>query len=78
MTWIDNGAVQMLSTVHELGNNHKIERLRRRLRLTSTNGPRARKVFGECGTKVLPIPTIVDEYNHHMGWVDIADQRRSV
>lgn len=78
MTWIDNDAVQMLSTVQNVGDDYKKERMCRRPRLTSTNGPRVRKVFGNSATKTLPIPTIVDDYNHYMGGVDIADQLRSV
>jgi Transposase IS4 len=31
-------------------------------------------VFGDKASKLLEIPRIVDDYNHHMGSVDIADQ----
>jgi hypothetical protein len=28
-------------------------------------------------TRLLPIPVTIDDYNHHMGGVDIADQLRA-
>lgn len=36
-----------------------------------------RKVFGEEKRKDLAIPTFIDDYNHFMGGVDIADQLRT-
>ena len=36
-----------------------------------------RKVFGDEARKELPIPVFIDDYNHYMGGVDIADQLRS-
>ena len=44
-TWIDNGAVKMITTVHEVGPDHVVERRRKRPRLTSTNGGRVRTVL---------------------------------
>jgi hypothetical protein len=35
------------------------------------------KVFGDQARKELPIPVFIDDYNHYMGGVDIADQLRS-
>lgn len=78
LTWVDNGPVQMLTTAHLVGPGHTVERLRRRPRLTSTNGSRVRAVFGSATTKRLHIPKVVDDYNFNMGGVDIADQLRSV
>ena len=49
-------------------------RSRRRPRLTSTNGAKICSVFGNSPTKQLPIPNIIDDYNHFMGGCDIADQ----
>jgi len=37
----------------------------------------ARKPFGSEPVKDLPIPKFIDDYNHYMGQVDQADQRRA-
>ncbi|CAG8653014.1 9600_t:CDS:2, partial [Paraglomus brasilianum] len=75
--WMDNGPVTMLTTIHEItGNENRVERVRRRPRETSTNATKVRAVFGTASKKALPIPCIIDDYNHHMGGVDIADQLR--
>jgi hypothetical protein len=60
-----------------LVSENRINRLRRRPRLTSTNAVKVRRVFDNETKKLLPIPKIIDDYNHHMGGVDIADQLRS-
>lgn len=52
-------------------------RKRRRPKITSTNGRKIRGIWGDQPTKILPIPTFIDDYNHNMGGVDIADQLRS-
>jgi len=65
--WIDNSAVLLLTTIHELGKEHTVVRERRRPRLTSTNGPKVQKVFGNQVRKELPIPKLIDDYNHYMG-----------
>jgi hypothetical protein len=75
--WQDNNTVIACSTVHSSGNEHTIIRLRRRPQATSTNGSLVRKVFGDQVRKELPIPAFIDDYNHFMGGVDIADQLRS-
>ena len=36
-----------------------------------------RGIFGNQSRKMLPIPEFIDDYNYHMGGVDIADQLRS-
>jgi hypothetical protein len=75
--WQDNNTVLACSTVHKAGEEHTIIRSRRRPQLTSTNGPLVRKVFGNESRKNLPIPVFIDDYNHFMGGVDIADQFRA-
>jgi hypothetical protein len=75
--WMDNGPVTMLSTIHQInGDENRIERVRRRPRETSTNATKVRAIFGSASKKSLPIPIVIDDYNHFMGGVDIADQLR--
>ncbi|CAG8794674.1 14219_t:CDS:2, partial [Dentiscutata erythropus] len=75
--WMDNGPVNMLTTIHEItGEESRVERERRRPRTTSTNANKVRSVFGDASKKILPIPAVIDDYNHHMDGVDIADQLR--
>ena len=71
--WKDQAMVLMLSTVYT-NNNQTIERNRRRPKATSTSAKTSRQPFGDCSRKMLAIPVIVDDYNHYMGAVDIADQ----
>jgi hypothetical protein len=77
LAWQDNNTVLACSTVHNVGEYHTIIRSRRRPQITSTNGPLVRKVFGSEPRKNLPIPIFIDDYNHFMGGVDIADQFRT-
>ena len=76
--WMDNAPVTMLTTIHELeGDEWRVAKTRRRPRETSTNGATVRRVFGDMPVKELPIPKVIDDYNHKMNGVDIADQLRS-
>jgi hypothetical protein len=36
-----------------------------------------RKPFGDNATKILPILTFIDEYNHYIGRVDQSNQLRA-
>jgi hypothetical protein len=75
--WMDNGPVTMLTTIHGLeGDNWKVEKLRRKPRTTSLNAAKVREVFGDNSQQLLKIPCVVNDYNLHMGGVDIADQLR--
>lgn len=75
--WMDNGPVTMLSTIHQInGNENRIKRIQRQSRETSTNAAKVRAIFGNSSKKSLPIPIVIDDYNHFMGGVDIADQLR--
>jgi hypothetical protein len=55
----------------------EVIRTRKRPGKKSTNAKKAREAFGEDFAKEIPIPTCFDDYNQHMGGVDIADQFRS-
>jgi hypothetical protein len=72
--WQDQRTVQMLSTIHPL--SRKIQKRRKAPRPTSTNGPRIRKAFGDSSWMDVDIPSIINNYNHHKGGVDRADQYR--
>jgi Transposase IS4 len=70
--------VLSLSTVHTVHNiTDLIERERRRPNKTSTNAAITRKAFGNEARKKLFIPTFIDDYNYHMGGVDLANQYRA-
>ena len=65
----------MLSIIHEINSNeNRIERVWCQPRETSANATKVREVFGTTSKKSLPIPIIIDNYDHFMGGMDIADQ----
>ena len=71
--WMDNGMVFCVSTLHRPGN--MIKRLRKRPRVTNNNKNHVSKIWGDKGTVQIFIPTLIDDYNHWMGGVDLCDQR---
>jgi len=60
---------------------HRIEpttlRKRKRPKKTASNARIVREPFGDQPTKILPIPTFIDDYNHYMGGVDQGNQLRA-
>jgi hypothetical protein len=78
IAWQDNNIVTALSTIHTVHQDCDwIERDRKRPAKTSTNAGIARKPFGDKSVKKPSIPLLIDDYNHHMGGVDIANQLRA-
>ena len=75
LVWQDNNSVLFMTTYHEIGST--VQRVRRRPKKTSTNAIMVRRTFGDEPRKLLPIPAFINDYNFHMGGVDIADQLRS-
>jgi hypothetical protein len=77
LAWQDNNIVLALSTIHTVHTaNDFITRLRKRPAKTSTSARIVRCIFGDDATKDLEIPLFIDDYNHRMGAVDIANQLR--
>ena len=77
LAWQDNNIVLALSTIHTIHTTQDfITRQRKRPAKTSTSGRIVRLVFGDNPIKVLEIPVFIDDYNHNMGGIDIANQLR--
>jgi hypothetical protein len=75
LAWQDNNMVLALSTLHTP--TDLTERVRKRPAKTSTNGSLVQQVFREETQKKLSIPVFIDDYNHHMNGVDLANQFRA-
>jgi hypothetical protein len=75
LAWQDNNIVLGLSTLHS-ADSFVLSR-RRRPGKTSTNAVIARRVFDEEVIKELEIPIFINDYNHYMNGVDLANQYRS-
>ncbi len=73
--WKDNAFALTMTTFFD--GKKQVLRTRKRPRESSSKARTARKPFGELATKELLIPEIYDEYNHHMGSVDIGDQLKA-
>lgn len=73
--WQDNSAVHFLSTIHSL--EDRIISDRKKPRISSSNGPAIRRVFGPQERINVPIPVITNDYNRYKVGVDVADQYRS-
>jgi hypothetical protein len=70
--WVDNNVVTLVTNVHT--GREKILRARRRPRLTAVNRRNVQAVWGNDPVKEIEIPAVIDDYNHWMGGVDLADQ----
>jgi len=75
MLWMDNKPVTMMSTIHQLrGRSSEVKRLRRHP--TRSNPAAAAHIFGSQARLIQDIPRCINDYIHHKGGVDIADQYR--
>jgi len=75
LAWQDNNIVLALSNIHTVDKTEDLrEKVRKRPAKTSTNGRIVRRVFGDNYVKELQIPCFIDDYNHYMGGVDLANQ----
>jgi hypothetical protein len=84
--WQDSNKVGFCTTIHD--GTEWVVRNRKCLKGTSTSAAITRQPFymfslpSGCkelyeNTRLLPIPGAINDYNHHMGGVDIADQLRA-
>jgi hypothetical protein len=71
--WVDNNVVHMVSTCHTGLDTVKKERKRPRPNKILTKGM-LKEIWGDDYRKEVWIPTMIDDYNKHMGGVDKADQ----
>ncbi len=77
LAWQDNNIILALSNIHTVNQTDDfLEKLRRRPAKSSTNGRIVRQVFKDEHTKELRIPRFINDYNHHIGGVDLANQFR--
>jgi hypothetical protein len=77
LAWQDNNIVLALSNIHTVHNTDDFrEKVRKRPAKTSTNARIVRVIFDQEPTKELAIPCFIDDYNHYMGGVDLANQFR--
>lgn len=73
--WRDNNVVLFASTIGDV--QKTTNRIRKRPSKTRTGAVQTRKAFGDCIRKELPIPELIDHYNHYMNAIDRFDQLRS-
>ena len=79
LAWQDNNIILALSNIHTVHRAEDFrERQRKRPAKTSTNRRIVRKVFGDQYTKELNIPCFIDDYNHNIGGIDLANQFREL
>ena len=71
--WVDNTLVFVVSTLHRI--DDIVKNVRRKPRITQKNKAHVEKVWGKLGKIIIGIPKLIDDYNHWMGGVDLADQR---
>jgi hypothetical protein len=77
ISWQDNNFVLGLSTIHIVHEASSwINRKCNHLGSTSTNVAITRKVFGDLAFMILDIPTWINDYNHNMNAIDLANQHR--
>ena len=75
--WQDNNFILGLSTIHTVHEASSfIPSMRKRPPETSINAKTVHKPFRELAQKELEIPSFIDDYNHNMNSVDLANQFR--
>ena len=69
---MDNGLVFVVSSIHRVGDI--VKHNRKALCVTQLNKNHVSKIWGDSGKKEIYIPSLIDDYNHWMGDVDLSDQ----
>jgi hypothetical protein len=74
--WQDNNTVLGLTTTHSLHRSEEdtIIRNRKRPKQTSTNARITRFIFDNLPRKRLLIPRVIDDYNHYINGINLANQ----
>ena len=76
--WKDAGIVRMISTIHSVDKQEdRVEKPRVRPSLSVRDNKAIKNAFGDHRVATISIPKIINDYNHLMNGVDLADQRRS-
>lgn len=70
--WIDSNVVHMISTIHD--RTDTVPKERRKPRTTLTNKNHVESVWKDRSSVKITIPQVIDDYNHWMLGVDLADQ----
>ena len=73
--WQDNNQVNIMSSIHDLRTG--TAKLRRCPKGKAPHTAISRAAFGKSTKKMLTIPDLIDDYNHNMNGVDLADQLRA-
>src|SRR5438270_537665 len=77
ISWQDSNFVLGLSTIHTVHEASSLVTFKcNHLGATFTNARITRKVFRDSLFKLLEIPSFIDDYNHYMNSVNLANQYR--
>jgi hypothetical protein len=79
LAWQDNNIILALSNIQTVDKAEDFrEKVKKRLAKTSTNGQIIRRVFSDNPKKELQIPCFINNYNHYMRGVDVANQYKEL
>jgi hypothetical protein len=77
LAWQDKNIILALSNIHTVDKVEDFrEKIRKHLIKIFTNSRIVRQVFGNNHQKELCISCFIDDYNHYMGGIDLANQYR--
>ena len=71
--WQDNNAIIAITTAYSLHREEdRVTINRHQLKATSINANITRPIFRGFHEKILDIPTLINDYNHHINKVNIS------